>query len=93
MWLLINLAEVPVVANIVVVPTTATTFAVSLPLSRQTNQAEPRSAKRPHQRGDVIPRMPILCAFGSGSGICPIQYLLSRGLASGAAGKADESEI
>ena len=35
MWLLINLAEVSVVAN-VVVPPTAKTFAVSLPLSRQT---------------------------------------------------------
>jgi hypothetical protein len=34
MWLLINLAEVSVVANIVVAPT-AVVFAASLPLSRQ----------------------------------------------------------
>jgi hypothetical protein len=35
MWLLINLAEVSVVANIVVAPV-AVVFAASLPLSRQT---------------------------------------------------------
>src|SRR5690348_6204815 len=34
-----------------------------------------------------------LVLVGSGSGICPIQYLLSRGLSAGPGGKADEGEI